>query len=188
MPSLRAGLSDAVPANLRGAGFGAFNLVSVVFGQAIASVVVFALAGAFDDNFRTALLLVSPPVFIGGLVFLKARDHLEEDAAKIFAAILAAMEARSRRRAEGELTSPRVRAHGPAAGARGACPSPWRGRAPTCGTGRARPPPARSPARRRRARAAARWSARRIGQPPARRHPAVAAAPAARTRPVGRTR
>jgi MFS family permease len=93
VPSLRAGLSDAIPANLRGAGFGAFNLVSVVFGQAIASVVVFALAGAFDGNFRTALLLVSPPVFIGGLVFLKARDHLEEDAAKIFAAILAAMEA-----------------------------------------------------------------------------------------------
>jgi MFS family permease len=93
VPSLRAGLSDAIPANLRGAGFGAFNLVSVVFGQAIASVVVFALAGAFDGNFRTALLLVSPPVFIGGLVFLKARDHLEADAAKIFAAILAAMEA-----------------------------------------------------------------------------------------------
>jgi len=93
VPSLRAGVSDAIPANLRGAGFGAFNLVSVVFGQAIASVVVFALAGAFDGNFRTALLLVSPPVFIGGLVFLRARDHLEEDAAKIFAAILTAMEA-----------------------------------------------------------------------------------------------
>jgi len=93
VPSLRAGLSDAIPANLRGAGFGAFNLVSVVFGQAIASVVVFAIAGAFGGNFRTALLLVSPPVFIGGLVFLRARNHLEEDAAKIFAAILAAMEA-----------------------------------------------------------------------------------------------
>lgn len=93
VPSLRAGLSDAIPANLRGAGFGAFNLVSVVFGQAIASVVVFAIAGAFDGNFRTALLLVSPPVFIGGLVFLRARNHLEEDAAKIFAAILTAMEA-----------------------------------------------------------------------------------------------
>jgi MFS family permease len=93
VPSLRAGISDAVPANLRGAGFGAFNIVSVVFGQAVASVAVFAIAGAFDGNFRTALLLVSPPVFIGGLVFLKARDHLEADAAKIFAAVLAAMEA-----------------------------------------------------------------------------------------------
>jgi MFS family permease len=92
VPALRAGLSDAVPANLRGAGFGAFNLVSVVFGQAAASVIVFALAGIFDHNFRTALLLVSPPVFLGGLVFLKARDHLDEDAAKIFQAILTAMQ------------------------------------------------------------------------------------------------
>jgi MFS family permease len=92
VPALRAGLSDAVPANLRGAGFGAFNLVSVVFGQAAASVIVFSLAGIFDHNFRTALLLVSPPVFLGGLVFLKARDHLDEDAAKIFQAILTAMQ------------------------------------------------------------------------------------------------
>jgi MFS family permease len=105
VPSLRAGLSDAIPANLRGAGFGAFNLVSVVFGQAIASVVVFALAGAFGGNFRTALLLVSPPVFIGGLVFLRARDHLEEDAAKIFGAILAAMEA-EKAAEEGQGQSP----------------------------------------------------------------------------------
>ncbi|MEY2397218.1 MAG: hypothetical protein QOJ00_392, partial [Actinomycetota bacterium] len=50
VPSLRAGLSDAVPAHLRGAGFGAFNLVSVVFGQAAASIIVFSLAGAFDNN------------------------------------------------------------------------------------------------------------------------------------------
>jgi MFS family permease len=98
-PSLRAGVSDAVPANLRGAGFGAFNIVSVVFGQAIASVVVFAAAGAFDRNFRTALLLVSPPVFIGGLVFLRARNHMEADAQKIFAAVLAAIETEQAERA-----------------------------------------------------------------------------------------
>jgi predicted MFS family arabinose efflux permease len=92
VPALRAGLSDAVPANLRGAGFGAFNLVSVVFGQAAAPLVVFALAGAFGGNLRTAFLIVSPPIFLGGLVFLKARDHLDEDAAKIFQAILEAMQ------------------------------------------------------------------------------------------------
>jgi MFS family permease len=92
VPALRAGLSDAVPANLRGAGFGAFNLVSVVFGQAAAPIIVFALSGFFDDNLRTAFLLVSPPIFIGGLVLLKARDHLDEDAAKIFQAILTAMQ------------------------------------------------------------------------------------------------
>ncbi|MBW3667725.1 MAG: MFS transporter [Actinobacteria bacterium] len=97
VPALRAGLSDAVPANLRGAGFGAFNLASVVFGQAAAPIVVFALSGAFDDNLRTAFLLVSPPVFIGGFVLLKARNHLDADAAKIFEAILRAMQEQEER-------------------------------------------------------------------------------------------
>ena len=92
VPSLRAGLSDAVPANLRGAGFGAFNLVSVILGQAAAAVVVFAIADIFGDNLRTALLVVSPPVFVGGLIFLKARNHLDADAAKIFQAILTALQ------------------------------------------------------------------------------------------------
>jgi MFS family permease len=92
VPALRAGLSDAVPAHLRGAGFGAFNLVSVIFGQAAASAIVFGLAGAFDHNFRTALTIVSPPVFIGALILLRARDHLDADAAKIFEAIVKAMQ------------------------------------------------------------------------------------------------
>jgi len=107
VPALRAGLSDAVPANLRGAGFGAFNLVSVVFGQAAAPLVVFALAGAFGGNLRTAFLIVSPPIFLGGLIFLKARDHLDEDAAKIFQAILEAMQAQeAQARADEPLPAP----------------------------------------------------------------------------------
>ena len=97
VPALRAGLSDAVPANLRGAGFGAFNLVSVVFGQAAAPLIVFALSDFFDDNLRTAFLCVSPPIFIGGFVLLKARDHLDADAAKIFEAILKAMQEQQER-------------------------------------------------------------------------------------------
>ncbi len=110
IPSLRAGLSDAVPAHLRGAGFGAFNLVSVVFGQAAASIIVFTLAGAFDNNIRTAFFICSPPVFIGALVLLKARDHLDEDAAKIFEAIVKAMQEQQERdaadaaEAAGEIT------------------------------------------------------------------------------------
>jgi MFS family permease len=100
IPSLRAGLSDAVPANLRGAGFGAFNLCSVLFGQAAAPLILFGISGAFDDNLRTALLLVSPPVFIGALVLLKARDHLDEDAAKIFQAIVTAMQEQQEREAK----------------------------------------------------------------------------------------
>jgi MFS family permease len=106
VPALRAGLSDAVPAHLRGAGFGAFNLFSVIFGQAAASVVVFSLAGAFDHNFRTALTIVSPPVFIGALILLKARDHLDADAAKIFEAIVKAVQAEQEREAELEGDSP----------------------------------------------------------------------------------
>ena len=107
IPSLRAGLSDAVPAHLRGAGFGAFNLVSVVFGQAAASVIVFSLAGAFGNNIRTAFFICSPPVFIGALVLLRARDHLDADAAKIFEAIVKAMQEQQARDAEdtaGEIT------------------------------------------------------------------------------------
>ncbi len=42
IPGLRAGLTDAIPAHLRGAGFGAFNLVAVVCGQAAAPFIVVA--------------------------------------------------------------------------------------------------------------------------------------------------
>ena len=65
IPGLRAGLTDAIPAHLRGAGFGAFNLVSVVCGQAAAPFVVGALSSAFDENLRTAFLLVTPFSFLG---------------------------------------------------------------------------------------------------------------------------
>jgi MFS family permease len=102
IPSLRAGLSDAVPANLRGAGFGAFNLCSVLFGQAAAPLILFGISGAFGDNLRTALLCVSPPVFVGALILLKARDHLDEDAAKIFQAIVTAMQEQQEREARGQ--------------------------------------------------------------------------------------
>jgi MFS family permease len=92
IPGLRAGLSDAIPANLRGAGFGAFNLVSVVFGAAAAPLVVSVLSQTFNDNLRTAFLIVTPPVYLGAYILLRARDHLEADAAKIFEAVLRAMQ------------------------------------------------------------------------------------------------
>ena len=105
VPALRAGLSDAVPANLRGAGFGAFNLVSVLLGQAAAAIIVFTIADVFGDNLRTALLVVSPPVFIGGLIFLRAKDHMDEDAAKIFTAIMTAMQEQQAREAAEAATA-----------------------------------------------------------------------------------
>ena len=100
IPALRAGLTDAVPHNLRGSGFGFFNLSSVILGQGIASLIVFPVAGAFGDNFRIAFLILSPPVFIGAWILFKARDHLDEDAGKILQAMIAAMQAQQAREAE----------------------------------------------------------------------------------------
>lgn len=97
IPALRAGLSDALPANLRGAGFGAFNIVTVVLGAASAPLLVSALSQIFDNNLRTAFLLVTPPVYLGAWILLKARDHLDKDTAKIFEAIMLAMQEQQER-------------------------------------------------------------------------------------------
>ena len=90
IPALRAGLTDVVPANLRGAGFGAFNIVSVVFGAAAAPIVVGYLAEVWD--LRTAFLVLSPPVFVGSYILYRAKYHLDEDAAKIIEAVLRAVQ------------------------------------------------------------------------------------------------
>jgi MFS family permease len=91
IPALRAGMADAVPAHLRGAGFGAFNLVSILFGAAAAPLIVGILADQW--NLRVAFLIVSPPVYLGAWILLRARDHLDADATKIFEAVIRAMEA-----------------------------------------------------------------------------------------------
>ena len=96
IPALRAGLTDAVPHNLRGSGFGFFNLASVVLGAGVASLIVFPIAGAFGDNYRVAFLILSPPVFVGAWVLFRAREHLDADAAKIFEAIVTAMQEQQR--------------------------------------------------------------------------------------------
>jgi MFS family permease len=90
IPALRAGMADAVPAHLRGAGFGAFNLVSILFGAAAAPLIVGALADVW--NLRVAFLIVSPPVYIGAYILYRARDHLDADAMKIFEAVVRAMQ------------------------------------------------------------------------------------------------
>jgi MFS family permease len=82
IPALRAGTADAVPAHLRGAGFGAFNLVSILFGAAAAPLLVGILADVW--NLRVAFLVVSPPVYVGAWILFIARNHLDEDAMKIF--------------------------------------------------------------------------------------------------------
>ncbi len=100
IPGLRAGLTDAVPAHLRGTGFGAFNLAAVVFGQAAAPFVVGGLSAAFGENLRTALLLVSPVSLLGALVLFRARNYLDEDMNKIMMAVLQAMQDEQVRHAE----------------------------------------------------------------------------------------
>ena len=102
IPALRAGLSDALPANLRGAGFGAFNIVTVVLGAASAPLIVSALSQIFDNTLRTAFLLVTPPVYVGAWFLLRARDHIDADTAKIFEAILIAMQEQQAREEQQE--------------------------------------------------------------------------------------
>jgi MFS family permease len=93
VPALRAGLSDAAPAHVRGAGFGAFNLASVVFGAAAAPLVTSAIASQFGNNYRVAFLLILPIAYLGAGCLLLARTHIERDAAKVFEAVVAAMDA-----------------------------------------------------------------------------------------------
>jgi MFS family permease len=100
VPALRAGLSDAAPAHLRGAGFGAFNLASVVFGSAAAPLVTSAIATQFGSNYRTAFLIILPIAFLGAACLMLARTHIEKDAAKVFEAVVTAMAAQQAEEAE----------------------------------------------------------------------------------------
>jgi MFS family permease len=92
VPALRAGLSDAVPAHIRGTGFGAFNVASIVFGAAAAPVVTAAVATRFEGNYRVAFSLLMPITFVGSFFLLAARRHIEKDTAKIFESIAVAVE------------------------------------------------------------------------------------------------
>lgn len=105
VPALRAGLSDAAPAHLRGTGFGAFNLASVVFGSAAAPLVTSAIATEFGGNYRTAFLIILPVAFLGAGCLLLARRHIEQDAAKVFEAVVTAMAVEQAEEAEEEATS-----------------------------------------------------------------------------------
>lgn len=91
IPALRAGLADAVPAQLRGTGYGAFNVASIIFGAAVAPLATAAVATHFGGNYRVAFSLVMPIAFIGAGCLLAARRHIERDTAKIFEAVVAAM-------------------------------------------------------------------------------------------------
>lgn len=90
VPALRAGLSDAVPANLRGTGFGAFNIAAIVFGSAAAPVLTSGVADQFGGNYRVAFAILMPLTIVGAFFLLAARRHIERDTAKIFEAVITA--------------------------------------------------------------------------------------------------
>jgi MFS family permease len=106
VPGLRAGLTDALPAHLRGTGFGAFNLVAVIFGQAAAPFVVSAISEAYGENLRVAFLVVSPLSFLGAALLFRARKFLDDDMQQIMLAVLTAVqEDRDRREAAAEAAN-----------------------------------------------------------------------------------
>jgi hypothetical protein len=72
-----------------------------VLGGAGAPIIVSLLSQTFDENLRTAFLLVMPLVYLGAFVLLRAREHLEEDAMKIFQAVINAMQ-EQQARSEGQ--------------------------------------------------------------------------------------
>jgi MFS family permease len=85
IPALRAGTGDAIPANLRGAGFAAFSLISTVSGAAAAPPILGALSDA--TNLRAAFYIVMPPIYVGALILMRARKHLDEDVGKVLMAV-----------------------------------------------------------------------------------------------------
>lgn len=119
IPALRAGLSDAVPATLRGAGFAAFSLVAAISGSALAAPLLGLLAdlmnspsavqllarlvgsgwvrerlgiGLPEAGLRLAFWLILPPVILGSYALYRARDHMDRDAARILQAVVEAMQ------------------------------------------------------------------------------------------------
>jgi sugar phosphate permease len=92
VPALRAGLTDAVPSNLRGTGFGTFNLVSVVCGTAAAPLITAYFAQRFGGDLRTAFLIVLPLAYPGAALLFAARRHLEEDSLRLLAVVAQAAE------------------------------------------------------------------------------------------------
>jgi MFS family permease len=107
IPSLRAGVGDAVPAHLRGAGFAAFALISAIFGAAAAPPIIGALSDVW--NLRIAFLVCMPTIFVGALILLRARKHLDEDVAKVLMAVQRAyqeQQALEERRAVEEASPP----------------------------------------------------------------------------------
>jgi hypothetical protein len=64
----------------------------VIGGQAVAPFVVGALSAGFDENLRTAFLIVTPFSFLGAAILFRARRFLDADMQKIMLAVLTALQ------------------------------------------------------------------------------------------------
>jgi MFS family permease len=91
-PGLRAAMLDVTPPESRGVGASAFALTSAVLGPAAAPLVVGWLSDV-TGSLLAAFAIVMPPVVVGLLLLLRARDTINEDAAKIVARMVAEEEA-----------------------------------------------------------------------------------------------
>jgi len=85
-PALTAMTAEVVPASIRGLTFSVTSFLSALAAAAsplligaIADQFRFTVRGQVKGNLADAFLIVTPLVFIGGLVVLRGRRHVEED-------------------------------------------------------------------------------------------------------------
>jgi hypothetical protein len=64
----------------------------VLFGTAAAPLVTDLFSQRFDDNLRTAFLIVLPLAYVGSALLIAARNRLEEDTRRLFAMVAGAMD------------------------------------------------------------------------------------------------
>jgi MFS family permease len=86
-PALRASMMDVVPAENRGVAASAFALTSTVFGTALAPPLV-GLLSDMTGSLVAAFYIVTPPVFVGSAILLRARKTIAEDVQAILESVM----------------------------------------------------------------------------------------------------
>jgi len=93
-PALRASMMDVVPAENRGVSASAFALTSTVFGTALAPPLV-GLLSDLTGSLVAAFYIVTPPVFVGSVILLRARKTIAEDVQAILTSMMDRQQAES---------------------------------------------------------------------------------------------
>ncbi|HVM07497.1 MAG TPA: MFS transporter [Acidimicrobiales bacterium] len=100
-PALRASMMDVVPAENRGVSASAFALTSTVFGTALAPPLV-GLLSDVTGSLVAAFYIVTPPVFVGSLILLRAQHTIAND---VQAIVTSMIERQQREAAEREAAA-----------------------------------------------------------------------------------